>query len=63
MKVTSGIMAVNTAGDVANLEELTKLELDRVLRKVAEEDGPDMLIHHIWPIVKALEKANKVLGE
>ena len=54
MKV--GLKAVNGAGEVVDLSELTKWELDSYLRRVADEDGQDMLIHHVWPIMKALKE-------
>lgn len=62
-EIKSGVAVINTAGKVVDMSQLTKWELNKLLRGVAETDGPDMLIHHIWPLVTALAKANKEIED
>lgn len=52
-----GLTVIMPNGEVKDISELTKWELDKYLKNIAELDGPDMLVHHVYPILEAFQKA------
>lgn len=57
----SGIVVLTPGKEPRQLEELSKWELNQYLRNVSSEDGADMLIYQVHPLVEALARANKRL--
>ena len=47
---------INQEGNVVDIEQLSKRELDLLLRDIADKEGQDMLIAYIWPLVERLKK-------
>jgi len=63
VKSVSSVLVLTPGKPPRQLEELTMDEMDEYLRNVIVEDGQYMLIHSVYPLAKALRRANKRIEE